>query len=610
MADPVIGGLGRVSLISLFQTCTSAYDVFVRSARDLGKDYYRISVHLSIERQKLRLWGQYLGISQSQQCRLLQAETQQTQKTVVAMLEAIKTLLEEIRVIMYRYDSRIGETSGNQDPMGVDSSLELNPNDLNLEGVDIQSSPALHAARVTRRETETFVKSSTSRLRKIKWALGDSTKLNKLVEDLRLINENLWVALPVNKWLALAKGLPSLVLPDIIDSGMLREVENSARDGTTTELLNACADLRRVALVAEKREDPAFGEYLRWSSESVTEKKLFGETDERVTGPRAIASIQGQDGIARPVVIEWRFVDREFTEDQKQVIRSRIKALAVLLSSTKSAELGLLRCVGFFKDDHPFGEKYGLLLEIPRTEIQQPTLSPQMSGPSSRATHPCSLYEYINITSHAPPLLGDRFRIAATLCNILLQVHASNWLHKAIRPSNILFLDKNSDAPNAAVLRSTQPYLVGFDFSRPDHPTAESLEQPRDKSGNAYLHPALWTSRTGNTRPRFRKEFDIFALGVVLLEIGNWKLAERANEKSGGKHLANSQAWKAFLLENAKYLGYRCGKIYQDVVETCLNGPFVENSGMELEFEPGMDVLDIKRSFLFDVVYQLAKCNV
>jgi len=296
-------------------------------------------------------------------------------------------------------------------------------------------------------------------------------------------------------------------------------------------------------------------------------------------------------------------------EDHKKAVRSRIKALAVLLSSTKSAELGLLRCIGFFKDQHPFSEKYGLLLEIPRPQRQEPTLSPQVSGPGSQPIRPCSLYEYINLTSHAPPLLGDRFRIAVTLCNVLLQVHASNWLHKAIRPSNILFLDKPPDASNAAALRLTQPYLVGFDFSRPDHPSAKSLSQPSDKSENVYLHPALWTSETRTSRPRFRKEFDIFALGVVLLEIGNWRLAEIANEKAGGSHLSNPQAWKAFLLENTKYLGYRCGEIYQ-VVETYLNGPFAENSGMELEFEPGIDVLDIKRSFLFDVVYQLAKCNV
>jgi len=207
------------------------------------------------------------------------------------MLEAIKTLLEEIRVIMIRYDSRIVGTSGDRDLVAVDSNLELNLNELNLEGIDVQSSPALHAAQVTRQETEMFVKMWTSRLRKIKWALGDSAKLNKLVEHLRLINENLWITLPVNKWLALAKGLPSLVLPDIIDSGTLAEVENRARDGKTTELLTACADLRRLSLVAQKREDPDFGENLRWSSGCVKEKKVFGETDERVTGTRAIASI-------------------------------------------------------------------------------------------------------------------------------------------------------------------------------------------------------------------------------------------------------------------------------------------------------------------------------
>lgn len=597
MADPVIGGLGLLGLVSLFQTCNTAYDVFVRSARNLGKDYYRISVLLEVERQKLRLWGQYLGISPSQQCRLLRAETLQTQTTVVMMLESIKALLDDIRVIMVRYDVRIVEV--NQD--SADTTI-----DINLRGLDVQdlrNCPAVRIAQTQRRETERSVRSSTSRLRKIKWALGDSTKLNKLVDDLRLINESLWVCLPVNKWLALAKGLPSVVLPEINDQAMLSEVESNAQQSQTTKLLAACSDLRRVALASGNDSSPSFGEELRWPSTCLQASTTLNAGDPNFSSRRNIAFVRGADGILRSVILEWRHVDRFFTEAQKQVIRSRIKALAVLLSSSMSSELGLLKCIGFFKDEQPVIERYALLLEVPSTQDQQVARIPM--NPVSRESHPCTLYEYINATSKTPPLLGDRFRVASALCNIVLQIHASNWLHKAICSLNVLFLNQKPKPPNTDS-PMTQPFLVGFDFSRPDRPSVESLEQPRDGGDNTYRHPILWTSESTEPRPRFRKEYDIFALGVVLMEIGNWKLAD----KSCAPHdLVSPEAWKIFLLKCTKLLGHRCGRIYQDVVETCLNGPFVESSEEEVELEAGMEVLDIKRSFLFDVVYQLAKCN-
>lgn len=582
MADP----LGPVGLISLFQTCCAAYDVFVRSARNLGKDYYRISVFLGIERQKLRIWGQYLGISPSQQCRLLLAETVETQRTAVMMLESIKALLDDIRVIMVRYDVRIEQADS------TDATIDINLDGLDLE--NLRNCPAVQIAQTRRRETERSVKSSTSTLRKIKWALTDSAKLSKLVDDLRLINENLWVCLPVTKWLPLATGLPSVILPEIHDQAMLRKVETDAQESQTTKLLAACSDLRRAAMVSENNLSPSFGEELRWSDTAV---QLPG--DPQLSNRRYITSVKGTNNIMRSVLVEWRYVERVFNEEQKEVIRSRIKALAVLLSSSKSSELGLLKCIGFFKDDQLVNERYGLMLEIP--SLHNPYLSLTPTNPVSQQSQQCSLYQYIDTTS--TPLLGDRFRIASALCNIVLQIHASNWLHKAICSSNVIFFEHNLQQSNTEN-RMTQPFLVGFDFSRPDRISAESLEQARDKS-NAYRHPNLWPSQSAGPRPRFHKEHDIFSLGVVLLEIGNWKLAEKSYKS---QELESPEAWKVFLLKCTKQLGYRCGRIYQEVVETCLDGTFVENPVMENQQEPGVDVLDIKRSFLFDVVYQFARC--
>ena len=74
----IIGGIGLASLLSLFQTCNRAYDVFIRSANDIGKDAHLLGVHLEVERRRLQLWGRYLGISQAQGCQLLLRESYET----------------------------------------------------------------------------------------------------------------------------------------------------------------------------------------------------------------------------------------------------------------------------------------------------------------------------------------------------------------------------------------------------------------------------------------------------------------------------------------------------------------------------------------------------
>ena len=101
----IIGGIGLASLLSLFQTCNRAYDFFIRSANDIGKDAHLLGVHLEVdlevERRRLQLWGRHLGISQAQGCQLLLRESYETQKFVVARLDAIKLLLDDIDVIFF-----------------------------------------------------------------------------------------------------------------------------------------------------------------------------------------------------------------------------------------------------------------------------------------------------------------------------------------------------------------------------------------------------------------------------------------------------------------------------------------------------------------------------
>ena len=130
---------------------------------------------------------------------MLLRESYETQKFVVARFDAIKLLLDDIDLIMIRYGVRICEAGQDSSP---DPMIELQ--DLNLD--DIRSCAAVNIAEVKRTTMERSIVVSTSRLGKLRWALSDSVKLRRLVDDLRLLNESLWIALPANMLDCAGKG--------------------------------------------------------------------------------------------------------------------------------------------------------------------------------------------------------------------------------------------------------------------------------------------------------------------------------------------------------------------------------------------------------------------
>ena len=304
MAEITIGVVSLANLVTLFQTCNRAYDIFIRSAREIGRDAYLLGVRLEVERQKLRLSGQYLGISQSQQCRLLREESFEVQNLVVTLLDSIKAILDDIDVITVRYGVQILEAG--QDSVTV---AHTGLQDLNLD--DVRNSAAVKVAQIKRVQSERSIVASTSRLGKLRWALSDNEKLSRLVEDLCNINENLWVCLPVNQWLKLAKGLPSFVLPAISNQGILSEIEDRAKDNETTELLALCSAMRRGAIFAAANESKdSFADELRLESKDVKILiDIYNQDPKRPSPQRHIAFFTNNQKTR--ALLEWRYVDGE-----------------------------------------------------------------------------------------------------------------------------------------------------------------------------------------------------------------------------------------------------------------------------------------------------------
>ena len=106
-------------------------------------------------------------------------------------------------------------------------------------------------------------------------------------------------------------------------------------------------------------------------------------------------------------------------------------------------------------------------------------------------------------------------------------------------------------------------YIIGFNYSRPDDPSAFTDGPELGGLIRAHQHPHY-----AERKYHFRPEFDYFSLGLILLEIGIWSslpsmIADRklANLEEQRQHL---------LLRYTPLLGHHVGREYAAAVKVCL----------------------------------------
>lgn len=186
-------------------------------------------------------------------------------------------------------------------------------------------------------------------------------------------------------------------------------------------------------------------------------------------------------------------------------------------------------------------------------------------------------YPLGSLTSAAPVSLRDmfnekelplhlRFKIASVLAEAIGSFHADGWVHKSIRSASVKFFQKTSGRVNYP-----EPYLVGFEYSRPEEAATANTGE-FDVENNLYRHP----NRQGNPTVKFNRTHDIYALGVVLLEIGLWKTAfswyhEQCKTKREGVMINAVTMQRVFIKAATANLDRSMGTAYKEAVLTCLN---------------------------------------
>lgn len=248
------------------------------------------------------------------------------------------------------------------------------------------------------------------------------------------------------------------------------------------------------------------------------------------------------------VIIEHRVYSIRTPRDD--VIR-RVKRLSKLLKVAHDPAFHIAPFVGYLHQ--PLEDRFGLVFQTPLKSIEPKTKH-------------INLYEAYEKKKRLP--LNLRFGMAIALARAISALHAVGWLHKSLCSEHVLIFETRGHIEE---FDFTQPRLFGFDMSRPILASSDRTKEFR-RPRQIYTHPKRWAT----PQEYFDEVHDIYALGVILLEIGCWRAARYFDKaRKDFQDINDEEELREKLLGAAnEYLPYLVGDKYLEAVVACLGGAF------------------------------------
>lgn len=263
-----------------------------------------------------------------------------------------------------------------------------------------------------------------------------------------------------------------------------------------------------------------------------------------------------------------------------------VRDIAARLRQADPQSMGIMNCVGYFQ--LPRKNRFALHFAYP-DNLSNPRLLQSL------------LVDEKNKVVGLIHSMSDRLRLAKSLASAVFYMHAGGFVHK-INPTNVVIF-KSASHPFPHHIG--QPYLTGFDAVRKADAKTFRL-RTEDWEQNIYLHPDRHRLEPGD---EFKMQYDIYSLGVVLLEIACWgsfidrtglgkyiweekkkSEEEKSNEpkaNNGGKEttqqllLDPARLRKQYVRLAKRRIPPTLGDKYRDVVLSCLEG-FKDEAGVEV----------------------------
>ena len=588
------GGLISLSL-TLFRGCIQGFEI-IQLAAHAGREADNFRCKLEFEQYRLMQWAERIGLEEQPSERL-------NWTLVGDILKQLEALLLDTQMLKKKY--HLDLVAVDTLAPGTSAAAAAAPPKTGFGKLLSKLRPDFPLA------SSRIIHESNGSVEKFKWAVFDRSRAANLIADVVHFNNCLHGLLDnVNQ--DFVKSALGSVLRDIISrSNATSELEIIKQLLTSSHVaapatIGSAASLKQIRLVLglgpshssseeSAQRTPPGG--IKIKLIQLKPHLLQRESPQLPPNGRELARYK-----AKPVVIEWKFVDRAHEKE----LKTRVDQLAILLAHTFDPSFHSLRCIGFLPKDvsyQPDDENsicYGLVFEL--------TITSNTSGRLAPIIRPLSTL----FADGRKPSLNERRDIALALAETILQLHTAGWLHKGIRSDNILYIDTGDS--NWEYGNANGPFLAGYEYARPT--TAYTEAMPTDPEQEMYRHP----KGQGLTRANFRRSFDLFALGCVLLEIGLWSnlseilhrvpfeqepKAKMSTVRSDKVDWVRLETTKTQLLQNDDFekrsdlagIAFHAGKTFQQVIVQCLyaddEDPFDEDISVQKE------IVDLLRQSTF-----------
>ena len=603
-------------------------------AADMPEHCESLRLRLRLECTRLLDWGELSGLSEPRNHSKFDRKLKANRATIMALLSEMKMLIDKLHKISLRYDGVLLPDSDIAAAQGTATAKELhiaNRQD-DLKDVDIEQfcsilGPLEDQRHCQKRHILTRglrrvvnigqgIADVAKQPGRILWALSDKeafqthvTRLKELTDYLHetLGDHQMSILIEQTKEICMAMlQMTSSIseMKELIEAVEIATSHAGIESETRAWLPLGDAAYRQAFLVSGSVSTVAIPERRQTLFTQLTEfryhiailhirlpenrelknLKIQGEKLDNLKFEHARST--GLDRIPATYMgaaawVEWkayhstRYRDAhgKFYYGPTALDTANLERLAAILHIDKRpTQFRVPLCAGYFEDEE--NQRFGLIYQVPHA-------TPQLAKTTS-------LSQLLLQQGNLPPL-QSRINLAKELVTCLYFLHAVNWLHKGLRDKCILILTQHG-SPDYS-----QPFISGFEYSRPDEADLTTTAAP--DTWAVYAHPDY----QGSDKKTYRKTFDIYSLGIILLEIALWKPAEEilgfgrpsmstGEEGKSAETEDESQAKKAYSkdsLQDLKDIRNRLlvdepalleqvratmGSRYHDAVRSCIGG--------------------------------------
>lgn len=490
----------------------------------MPEDCRYMRIRLQIEYARLLDWCEVAGLPES-----LKVDT----AVLLAVLKEIRESMEELAKLSGKYIELKPEKHAATEKSAIELDLLEEFSHITLS-YDKKGGHRKYTRGLNSIARGTSMASNIARNpKRLQWIAFDKDAFLKLLGRLTEFNDHLYELMHGHQAraleLATQKSYLEMVqmrasveeLKHLVTAAMLLQEHDSAEFSSAPtrrrneKALASLADFKRLNATFDElpRQHSKSREQVTRSSQ-LTYSQVFYDGD---TAPTL--SVDGRihaegklflgDGTEHYVWIEWKRYKTKYSRRLEKHVPlpenlKRVKELVSLLQSDKPKQFCAPQCLGFFDDrddikDSQHDARFGLVFKKP-----------------DKSSLPVSLRQMISKEPKAS--LTDRVSLAHGISTCVLYLHAVNWLHKGLRSDSVMFLPGDLSGDASAI---DQPHVTGFEYARPDRDgeTTTSGMEVNDYV-MLYVHPDYQGSDAKGT---YRKTFDIYSLGIILLEIAYWK---------------------------------------------------------------------------------------